>query len=185
MSLTIDRPAAIRRALRDLVAERGLHGASMSAVARHAGVATGTAYVHYASKTELVIATYLEVKAELAHAVLAEFNSSETPLEQYRHIVAATHRHMSAAPERARFLAQIDVSPHRLEAHARLVREGDRLLTALEPLMKKHLIALPVDVLWSMSLGLVVQLVAAGVELSEADLATLTDVTWRAISQAA
>lgn len=55
---TFDRPAAIRRALRDLVAGRGFRGASMSAIAESAGVATGTAYVHYASKKELVLATY-------------------------------------------------------------------------------------------------------------------------------
>jgi AcrR family transcriptional regulator len=41
-----DRAAAVRAALRTLVAERGFHGASMGAVAREAGVATGTAYVH-------------------------------------------------------------------------------------------------------------------------------------------
>ena len=52
-------------ALRALVAERGFHGASMSAVASAAGVATGTAYTHYASKDELVLAAYLETKAEL------------------------------------------------------------------------------------------------------------------------
>ena len=46
----VDRPALIRKALRDLVAERGFHGASMGAVAQVAGVATGTAYVHYVSK---------------------------------------------------------------------------------------------------------------------------------------
>ena len=48
--MSVDRPAAIRRALRDLVAERGFHGASMGAVAKAARVATGTAYVHYESK---------------------------------------------------------------------------------------------------------------------------------------
>ena len=57
MTSAMDRPAAIRRALRDLVAERGFHGASMGAVAKEAGVATGTAYVHYESKDELVYAT--------------------------------------------------------------------------------------------------------------------------------
>ncbi|MGZ4707901.1 MAG: TetR/AcrR family transcriptional regulator, partial [Acidimicrobiales bacterium] len=58
----VDRAAAVRAALRTLVARNGFHGASMSAVAAEAGVGTGTAYVHYASKDELVLATYLEVK---------------------------------------------------------------------------------------------------------------------------
>lgn len=44
-----DRAAAVRNALRTLVARHGLHGASMSAVASEAPVATGTAYTHYAA----------------------------------------------------------------------------------------------------------------------------------------
>ena len=39
----LDRAAAVRSALRTLVARNGFHGASMSAVADEAGVATGTA----------------------------------------------------------------------------------------------------------------------------------------------
>ena len=61
----VDRAALVRDALRRVVAERGFHGASMSAVAKAAGVATGTAYVHYESKDELVIAAYLELKQQL------------------------------------------------------------------------------------------------------------------------
>ena len=38
----IDRAAAVRSAMRALVARNGFHGASMSAVASEAGVATGT-----------------------------------------------------------------------------------------------------------------------------------------------
>ena len=41
------------------MAERGFRGTSMSAVAERAGVAAGTAYVHYASKDELIVATYV------------------------------------------------------------------------------------------------------------------------------
>jgi len=55
---SMDRAAAVRSALRTLVARHGFHGASMSAVAREAGVATGTAYTHYTSKDELVLAAY-------------------------------------------------------------------------------------------------------------------------------
>ena len=38
---TIDRAAAVRQAMRTLVARHGLHGASMSAIAKEAGVAQG------------------------------------------------------------------------------------------------------------------------------------------------
>ena len=81
MTPAVDRPAAIRRALRNLVAERGFHGASMGAVAKEAGVATGTAYVHYESKEELVYATYLEIKAGLSAAVMTGFDSTAEPFK--------------------------------------------------------------------------------------------------------
>jgi AcrR family transcriptional regulator len=42
----MDRAAAVRSALRTLVARNGFQGASMSAVADKAGVATATAYTH-------------------------------------------------------------------------------------------------------------------------------------------
>ncbi len=63
-----DRAAAVRAAMRALVARSGFHGASMGAVAREAGVATGTAYVHYGSKDELVIAAFVESKQRLGEA---------------------------------------------------------------------------------------------------------------------
>ena len=62
---TTDRAAALRQALRTLVARHGLHGASMSAIAKEAGVAQGTAYVHYESKEQLLVAAYLELKREM------------------------------------------------------------------------------------------------------------------------
>ena len=77
-----DRAAAVRAALRSLVARNGFHGASMNAVAREAGVATGTAYTHYASKDELVLATYRETKTALGLAVTADLDlAPDAPAE--------------------------------------------------------------------------------------------------------
>ncbi len=179
---SVDRPAAIRRVLRDLVAERGFHGASMSAVAKAAGVAAGTAYVHYASKDDLIIATYLEIKTELAAAVLADHDGAADALEQYRHVLKATYRHMVELPERAKFLTQIEGSPYRAEAHVRFMERGDALVEALYPLVADRLRPLPVEVISAMSLGLVVQLVASGIELTDPELDELVEATWCAIT---
>ena len=65
-----DRAAAVRSALRRLVADQGLQGASMAAIAKQAGVATGTAYVHYPSKDELLLAAYVELKADLGLSLI-------------------------------------------------------------------------------------------------------------------
>ena len=112
MAREVDRPAAIRQALRDLVAERGFHGASMSAVATAAGVATGTAYVHYESKADLVLATYLEIKQQLGDAVVAEIDPKAGVEARYRQMWLATYRYLIAQPERARFLSQLEESPY-------------------------------------------------------------------------
>lgn len=154
----------------------------MNAVAKTAGVATGTAYVHYQSKDDLVIATYLEIKAELADAVLSEHDPGAGIQEQYRHVFRATYAHMRAVPERAKFLAQLEGSPYRVEAHRMLAERGDRLIAMLVPLLEEHLVSLPPEVIWAMSLGLVIQLVASGISLATEELDVLVDATWRSIT---
>ena len=56
----------------------GFHGASMGAVAREAGVATGTAYTHYASKDDLVLA------ADMARNARQPDGRDMTPGEKHR-----------------------------------------------------------------------------------------------------
>lgn len=184
MTLTnTDRPAAIRRALRDLVSERGFHGTSMSAVAQTAGVATGTAYVHYESKEELVYATYLEIKRELGEAVLDATDIDARPRERFAQIWKATYRHLMAEPERARFIVQLEVSPFHHAAHERLLQVGDPLSEqAARPDLVKLLVPLPLEVLAALSIGLIARLVATGVTLSAGELETIINSSWKAIT---
>ncbi len=180
----MDRPAAIRRALRDLVAERGFHGASMGAVAKEAGVATGTAYVHYESKDELVVATYLEIKAELGVAVLGDYDATATPFEQWSHILKTAYAFLSEEPERARFLSQLEESPYYEEAHARLIAAGDPLAEAAQSEQFMGLIVdLPTQVIYTLSFGVAVRLIAGGIQLKDEELDTLVTATWRAVTR--
>ena len=183
MTPTVDRPAAIRRALRNLVAARGFHGASMGAVAREAGVATGTAYVHYESKEELVYATYLELKTELSAAVLADFDETAKPFEAWRHILTAAYDYLEEEPDRARFLTQLEESPYYEEAHSRLQQAGDPLYDAAgSEEFTALLIPLPYEVIYALSFGVAVRLIAAGVRLKPQELDLLVDATWRAVT---
>lgn len=184
--MTLDRPAAIRRALRDLVAERGFHGASMGAVAKEAGVATGTAYVHYESKEELVYATYLELKAELSTAVLANFDQTAQPFEAWRHILTAAYEYLAEEPERARFLTQLEESPYYEEAHSRLIAVGDPLYEAAgSEEFANLLVPLPPEVIYALSFGVAVRLIAAGVQLKSEEVDLLVNATWRAVAKPA
>ncbi len=195
----VDRAAAVRRALVRLVAERGFHGASMGAVAKEAGVATGTAYVHYASKEELVYATYLEVKRELMGAAAAAVETdapgpgsggasgpaSVSGRDRFARMWRAAYEHLAEHPDHARFLVQVDASPFGGPAHERATAsDGDPLLAvpAVAALMQEFA-PLPPRVLFDLALGPVLRLVAAGEELPAADLPRLTEACWRAVTR--
>lgn len=181
----IDRPSAIRQALCALVAERGFHGASMSAVAARAGVAAGTAYVHYASKDELVIATYLEIKRDLGEAAVAGVDSAAPPEERFASMWLAIYRHLAAHPERARFLVQVEGSPYAALAHEKslAVPDDPLLAAAAEPEMAGRLAPFPMGVLYELGIGPAVRMAAVGVELPEKQIEAVAHACWRAISK--
>jgi AcrR family transcriptional regulator len=181
----LDRAAAVRQAMRKLVAERGFHGASMSAVAAEAGVATGTAYTHYASKDELVLAAYRETKAELGLAATAGLDGDSGPEERFELLWLAAYRHLAANREQALFLLQVDCSPYREEAHAAALagHEDPLLREAASPDIAGRLLPLPLEVLYELGLGPAVRLAASGSELGEEQLAAVAEACWRAVTR--
>ena len=103
----------------------------MSAVAAEAGVATGTAYVHYASKDDLVLATYLEVKRELGEAATADVDPEADAEHRFHQLWLGLHCHLAADPDRARFLLQVDSSPYARDAHdLSMAADGDPIMAA-------------------------------------------------------
>lgn len=114
---TIDRAAALRRAMRTIVARHGLHGASMSSIAKEAGVAQGTAYVHYESKEQLLVAAYLETKRDMGTAACADIDRTARPHDRFLQLWLGAYRFLAEAPERAQFMLQIESSPYARVAH--------------------------------------------------------------------
>ena len=64
-----DKQQAIADATFALVARVGLSGLTMAAIARQAGIATGTLYVYYKSKEDLLNALYEQVKGALVQLI--------------------------------------------------------------------------------------------------------------------
>ncbi len=181
-----DRAAAVRHALCRLVAGHGFHGASMAAVAKEAGVATGTAYVHYGSKNELVVAAYTEKKEELGRAAaeaLAGLGPDAEPAQRFRAMWLAVHRWLRDQSERARFLLQVDASPYAalaLEASA----DGEQTLTdqASMAAMRTLLRPLPAPVLYDLAFGPLLRVVAAERVLTDAEIDELAEACWRSVT---
>ena len=180
-----DRAAAVRRAMRSVVAEHGFHGASMSAVAREAGVATGTAYTHYASKDELVLAAYCETKAELGREATSAIDPESPPEQRFRTLWRAYHDYLVQHPDHARFLLQVEHSPYRGPAHAAAMADADdpMLTQVMKPDLAALLLPLPPDVLYDLALGPAVRLAANGEELTADQLEDIAAGCWRAVTR--
>lgn len=181
-SAKVDRASLIRRATVELVAENGLHGTSMTAIAERAGVATGTAYVHYDSKAELLAAAYAEQKAALGSAAAAVELAGD-PALQFQQIWHSVYEHLSADPVVAQFLLQVDASPIGRQMHAAAEdTAGDELVAAAEDLID-HLIDLPLSVLYDLAIGPAIRLVAAGQQLDDSELRRTAAAAWRAVAK--
>ncbi|MEM7274342.1 MAG: TetR/AcrR family transcriptional regulator [Actinomycetota bacterium] len=183
--MLIDRAAAVRAALRRLVADRGFHGASMSAVAKEAGVATGTAYVHYPSKDELIRAAYRELKAEFSAAGAAAIDPGAPPAVRFRQLWLGCHAYLAEDPVRARFLIQVDASPYAAALHAEAMAAADDPLVAsvAEADVRAALLPLPEEVIYDLAIGPLLRLAAAERPLDVAELTMLADGCWRAVSR--
>ena len=129
-------------------------------------------------------ATYLELKAELGAAVLADFDPTVEPRERWRHVLTEAYDFLALEPERARFLTQLEESPYYEEAHARLLAAGDPLaeMGRSEDLMEIF-VPLPYEVIYALSFGVAVRLAAAGVRLKPEEIDLLVDATWRAVTK--
>ncbi len=146
-------------------------------------MATGTAYTHYESKDELVYATYLEIKAGLSGAVLDGFDPAAPGFDKWSHILTTAYDYLTEEPERAGFLSQLEESPYYEEAHARHMASGDPLAEALQAEeLRSLLVDLPEPVIYALTFGVVVRLIAGGVQLKDDELVMLVYATWRAVT---
>jgi AcrR family transcriptional regulator len=179
----VDRAAAVRQALLELVADRGLHGASMGAVARRAGVAAGTIYVHYADKDSLILTVYAEVKRDLGLAAAAGWDSELPPEERFLGAWHRVHAHLLERPERARFLLQLEASPYAKAVH-HIDDEVAGVWSAMIAELGQILVDLPPDVLYDLALGPAITLAASagGSATEDATLDTVARGCWRAIT---
>jgi TetR/AcrR family transcriptional repressor of multidrug resistance operon len=151
----------------------------MSQVAERAGVATGTAYVHYKSKEDLLVSAFVEVKTRLGEAALAGIDPTIDPRDLFDRVWRNCYKHVASDPAIADFLLQVEASPLRHAAHEALL-ESDPLTRTAEQL-SSVLVELPVRVLYDLSLAPVVRLVASDTQLNQWEMDTLIESCWRAV----
>ena len=139
--------------------------------------------MHYDSKDELVIATYLEIKAELSAAAMDRYDPDAAVDVQFRTAWIDAYRHLAADPPRAHYLTQVEASPYAAEAHRRAMRRDDPLVEANKRI-REHVVELPPFVIWDLGFGPAIRLAANDeAVLDEQALTVMAESCWRAISR--
>lgn len=103
------REAILAATLR-LVARSGLHNTPMSAIAREAGIAVGTAYLYFESKEALLNALYLELVGERIAAGTEWAEAGGSARERLWHAWLAHARWHLDHPEASNFIQQCEAS---------------------------------------------------------------------------
>jgi len=102
------RSAILNAATRIIVTE-GL-SAPTAGIAKAAGVANGSLFTYFETKTDLFNQLYLELKKEVASAAMKDLPTSAAPREQLLHLWQRWMNWATAYPEKHRALAQLGVS---------------------------------------------------------------------------
>jgi TetR/AcrR family fatty acid metabolism transcriptional regulator len=87
------RRGEILDAARRVFAERGFAAATVDEIARQAGMAKGTIYLYYRSKTDVYSGAALEGLRDLHEQVMAGVRSADTPYEKVRAFIEIKARY--------------------------------------------------------------------------------------------
>lgn len=78
LKVTGDKRQAVLDTALHLFVEQGFHSTSTASIAKHAGVATGTLFHHFSSKSALMDELFLSIKQEFANDIMMNISSSFT-----------------------------------------------------------------------------------------------------------
>lgn len=110
-NLPADKRSKILCATLDLLALRGFHGFSVKQLAEQAGVATGTVYLYFKDRDDLIRQLYSEVVHEVARHLFVNLDQSASLQEQYRQICSNFWQFCLANPDILSCKAQFDHLP--------------------------------------------------------------------------
>ncbi len=104
-----EKRTAILHAATHVIVAKGLR-ASTAEIANEAGIASGSLFTYFKTKSELLNELYLELKVGMASAALDGLQQGTEPRKQLFHVWSHWMTWAAAHPEKRRALAQLDVS---------------------------------------------------------------------------
>jgi AcrR family transcriptional regulator len=104
-----EKRSAILEAATRIIVTQGL-SAPTAGIAKEAGVANGSLFTYFETKTDLFNQLYLELKMEMASAVLKDLPAGAEHREQLLHLWQRWMNWAASHPDRRRALTQLGVS---------------------------------------------------------------------------
>lgn len=141
-----DKEQAIFAATIELVAEVGLTGLKMADIARRAKIASGTLYLYFTSKEELLNAIYRKLKRDHAFLSAASEEDAGLPLRlKFRRIWELALRHGLTHYRETLFTEQFVVSPYINDESREVSSEVTRFIIELIEAGKRDTLIKPLD----------------------------------------
>jgi AcrR family transcriptional regulator len=124
----------IHQAALQLVIKTGFGGLKMADVAKEAGMATGTLYIYYPGKEELINGLFLDTKKEIVAALLAPEHMAENMYKSFKNMWLSYFSFCFQNPEKMMFAEQFLFSGYISEAN---IQETERMLTPLNSFLEE------------------------------------------------
>ena len=180
---------AIYKAALKLVLREGFSGLKMSEVAREAKVATGTLYLYFESKEDLISQLYLALKQQSTAVLLKEYDANAPFMVNFEKIWKGAVLTQLKSPETAAFHEQYYRSPYVKES---VRQETDKLMQPVIQLIeqgkKERLLKdVPTELLLLQIIGLINELVrqhhANMINATQDVINTVFEMTWDGIKR--
>jgi AcrR family transcriptional regulator len=177
-----DKRAAILNAALSLITSNGFHGTSMKMIAEKAEIATGTIYVHFADKEEMIINLYEEIGQEI-NAIISELlRNDDTFHQKFISIWTAILKLYIVDPRKPEFISQYAYSPYITTTQGK----SDNKL--FEPIVSFFEEAKKADIIKNMPFEALIALshspIASFVRMAKYEKIQLTDLEVKNYSQA-
>lgn len=170
-----------------LVNEIGFASSSVSKIAKEAVVSPSTIYVFFKNKEDLLVSTYLEIKRNMAEALLEDFDDKRPIRDIMRSVWYSIFDYISNNPEYFEYIEQFANSPYEsLVDKEALDRYFIPILGAMERGIEQKIIKdvkrdLLSAFMWSPISRLANPRLCHGLDLNDDDLETAFTMAWDAI----
>ena len=128
-----DKREAILAAATTVIAARGL-AAPTALIAKEAGVANGSLFTYFPTKTDLFSDLYIDLKTEMAASAMDGMPTDASLRAQLQHMWSGWVRWATSSPDKRRVLAQLivadEITPEAREA-------GHRIMSGVAALMDR------------------------------------------------